>query len=53
MKSTSFMLNLRTTKPVSEEHLRTSHMISRTVFWEYFSNMYLVGLEFDKTSLFS
>lgn len=30
-----------------------SHRISRTVFSKYFSNMYLVRLESDKTSLFS
>lgn len=53
MKSTCFMLNLKNYQTSGWRVLRTSHMISRTVFWKYFSNMYLVGLEFDKTSLLS
>lgn len=53
MKSTCFMLNLRNYWNSGWRALRTSHMISHTVFWKYFSNMCLVGLEFDKTSLFS
>lgn len=53
MKSTCFMLNLRNYQTSGWRALRTLHVISRTVFWKYFSNMCLVGLEFDKTSLFS